>query len=77
MVREAELRHSIRSPFSDGDLWNIQTGVIMEQDRTSSFAQCLLLPTQFSAHSVDFLTIGLCCDGLPRLQKVIVNHTNR
>ena len=76
MVGEAELRAQFVS-FSDGDLRNLRAGIVVEQDRTSSVDQCRLLLTQFSVHVVDFLTIGLCCDDLARLQKVVVNHTSR
>ena len=67
MVGEAEIRRSIRLIFG---VWNVRTGVIVEQDRISSVDQFRLLLTQFSVHIVDFLTIGLCCGGLTGCRKL-------
>ena len=33
--------------------------------------------TQFSVHFADIFLVGLCCDGLARWQKVIMDHTKR
>lgn len=56
MMGKAKLRRSIRLVFRRR-FANGRTGVVLEQDRTSSVEQCPFLLTQFLVHFVDFHTI--------------------
>ena len=55
--------------------WDMQSGVVLEENWVPSADQCQLQELQFSVPLIDLLSILLRCNGFTGIQKALVDQT--
>ena len=72
MADEAKLRSPISSILKHW-LYDVQPGIIVENNWALSVDQCWLKALQFWVHLINLLSILLRCNAFVRIQKAIVD----